>query len=113
MTFDDGTVKIYLVKNISKPGDVPSKGLSDPKTFYFAFQNIGITRTYEAIKANQQIDLLIATYLDRDITTNDIAVLEDGKQYIIRTIQPTKDEYGIDIMKIGLERNGETYEIVE
>ena len=102
MTFDDGLVKIYLVKNISEPGDVPSKGLSDPKT-----------RTYEAIKANQQIDLLIATYLDRDITTNDIAVLEDGKQYIIRTIQPTKDEYGIDIMKIGLERNGETYEIVE
>lgn len=112
MTFDDGIVKIYKVKNTAAPGKMPIKGLEFFRSFYFAFQNIGITRIYEAIKANQQIDSVIATYQDDEVTTNDIAILEDERQYIIRTIQPTQDENGIKIMKLGLERNGENHEIL-
>ena len=113
MTFDDGIVKVYKVINQKAAGEIPKKGLEFLRSFHLAFQNIGITRMYEAIKANQQVDAIIAVYSDREVTTNDIAILEDDKQYIIRTIQPTVDENGIKIMKLALERNGENFEIVD
>lgn len=113
MTFDDGIVRVYKVRNQKTAGEIPIKGLEKFKSFYFAFQTVGITRIYEAIKANQQVDAVIAVYLDREVTTNDIAVFEDGKQYVIRTVQPTVDENGINIMKLGLERNGENFEIID
>ena len=112
MTFDDGIVKIYDVKNSAAPGDLPVKALVNPIPAYFKNMEIGVTRMYEAVKVNQSVDRVIAIYPDY-ISVNRIAEFEDGKRYIIRYIQPTEDEFGIKILKLTLERGGEEYEIYE
>ena len=69
---------------------------------------MGITRYYEAIRANQMIERVIAVYR-APINTNQIVVFEDGTQYLVRMVQHTVDENGIKISRLSLERNGEEY----
>lgn len=110
MTFDDGIVTFYNVENGAAPGDLPVKILKNPTSFYFSEEAIGVTRYYEAIKANQLIERVIAIY-PGDINTNQIAVFEDGDQYVIRMIQKEVDDFGLKFFKLSLERSGEKYEI--
>ena len=112
MTFDSGITKIYSVENTSEPGELPVNGLRFKEAFYYSNQSLGITRFYEAIKANQLIERVIAIYR-ADLNINEIAVFEDGSQYVIKMIQPDTDEFGIDILKLSLEMNGDNYEIIE
>ena len=109
MTFDDGIVRICNVVNMSESGDVPVKGIDIGDPFCFHEETVGITRYYEAIRANQLIERVISIYRAM-ISINKIAVFEDGSQYIIRSVQHTTDEDGIKITKLSLERNGEHYE---
>lgn len=113
MTFDDGIVKIYSVTNGSEPGEVPAKVLASPVLFYFHEESLGITRYFEAIKAGQLIERVISVPWPADININQIAVFEDGSQFKIRMVQQEKDEEGLKIVKLSLERNGEEYEITE
>lgn len=108
MTFDDGIVQIYDVVNINKPGDIPKKGLRWRAELYFSEESVGITRYYEAIRANQMIERVIAVYRV-PVNTNQIVVFEDGTQYLVRMVQHTVDENGIKISRLSLERNGEEY----
>lgn len=112
MTFDDGLVVIYDVANKTEPGAIPQKVLKESKRFFYSIETAGIKRIYEAVRANQQIDLLIAVYRDEQLSTNQIAETENGDQFIIRTIQHMNDENNIKITKLGLERQGEKYEII-
>ena len=90
MTFDDGIVKIYDVINSAEPGELPVDKLQNPIPYHFHEETVGVTRYYEAIKANQLIERVITTYL-APINTN--------------------HENGIKITRLSLERNGENYEI--
>lgn len=108
MTFDDGTVIICDVENRAEPGKIPEKKLKYRETHCFSEQSLGIQRYYEAIKANQLIERVIAIY-QAPVSVNQMAVFEDGSQYLIRMVQPGVDENGIKIAKLSLERNGEQY----
>lgn len=111
MTFDDGIVTIYKVKNKSDPGDMPERLLVSPEIFYFHEESLGITRYYEALKAGQLIERVISVPEPADITINQIAVFEDDAQYQVRMVQRAADEFNLKIIRLSLERNGENYEI--
>lgn len=110
MTFDDGIVKIYDVVNAAAPGDLPVNKLQNPTEFFFSEDALGITRYYEAIKANQLIERVISIYR-YPVNINQVAVFEDGSQYTIQMVQHELDDNGIKITRLSLERNGENYEI--
>ncbi|MFR5876327.1 MAG: hypothetical protein ACLUFN_07545 [Eubacterium sp.] len=109
MTFDDGIIKIYCVKNISKPGDMPVTGLKYKAEEHFKYLELGITRFYQAMQNNQQIDSVIATYHNPFVRINDIVIDENGEQYKIRMLQKAEDD-GLSILKMSLERLSEKYE---
>lgn len=111
MTFDDGIVKIYDVKNEARPGDLPVKGLSLAEPFYFHEESLGITRYYEALKAGQLIERVISIPWPAQVNINQVAVFEDGTQYQVRMVQQDTDGFGLKILRLSLERNGEDYEI--
>lgn len=112
MTFDDGIVNIYNVINAAQAGDMPRKALRNPHGFFYHDETVGVTRYYEAVKAGQTIERVIAIPWPATITTNEIAVLEDNSQYQIRMVQLATDENGLKIYRLSLERNGEDYEII-
>lgn len=109
MTFDDGILSIYKTVNTAEVGMKPKLELELKDRHYFGFDNIGITRYYTALQANQQISSVVNIPDWGDISVLDICVLEDGQQYKIAMRQPTMDEDGLRITKLSLERVDEEY----
>lgn len=111
MTFDDGILKICRTVNVGEAGMKPVIGLEEKESFYFGYDNLGINRYYTALQAQQTIEAVVNIPGWNDISALDICMLEDGRQYKLAMIQPTKDENGLRIMKLSLERLGKTYDI--
>ena len=111
MTFDDGILTIYAVKNIGEPGMMPVTGLVEKEKYYYGFDTLGINRYYTALQAQQQIEFVVNIPGWGEISATDICALDDGSQFRIVMRQPTTDEDGIRITKLSLERMDEKYAV--
>ena len=109
MTFDDGILTIYQIRNRAEPGMKPELGLREKEKFYFGFDTLGIQRYYTALQARQQIEAVVKVPGWYDIKSTDICILENEVQYRIAMIQFTREEDGLKITKLSLERLGEDY----
>lgn len=109
MTFDDGILKLYSIFNNAKNGDMPKETLRYRASYYFHYENIGITRYYTALSHSQLLDTVLSIYQDRSISSLDIIQLEDGILYKIDMIQHHEDEDGIKITTLSLERLNDEY----
>lgn len=109
MTYDDGIVNIYSVVDEAENGLKPKAVLKNKAAYYFAYETVGVTRYYEAQRADSQIDETIRIYQDRTIFADDIAVIDDI-QFRISQIQHKEDEDGIRISLLSLERINEHYD---
>lgn len=109
-SFNDGTVKIYDVTNTAPPGAKPVEGLSLKQTLRYTERTVGLTRYYAALQANVKIQYLLRCQQLRGISTQDIAIPNDGKQYRIIQIQYPED---IDppVMDLTLERLVQDYDL--
>lgn len=116
MTFDDGILTIYSVTNRNYNGEMPEKGLMKKAESFFYEETLGISRFYEALKAEQLIERVVVIHDDTIISINDICTIDtdpdDANQYIVRMVQRALDEEGLKILRISLERNGDDYEII-
>ena len=113
MTFDDGVLKIYKIENVAESGKKPKKGLREVAKEYYNLDTVGITRYYQALQAQSQISNVVNIWQDRAISPEMICILEDGLQYRISFVQHLKEEEGLQITKLTLERIGENYELIE
>ena len=112
MTFDDGIVGIYELRDVSEKGKKPIKKLVLAEKFFFSYDVLGINRYYTALQANQSIEAVINVPGWNDINSaRHVAVLENGNQYRITMTQPQHDEAGLRITKLSLERIMENYAI--
>lgn len=114
MTFDDGIVGIYEISDIQQEaGKKPVKGLRHTESFYFGYETLGLNRYYTALEANQQIESVIHIPDWHELNPAlHIAILENGKQYILRMVQPTLDENGLRVTRLSLERIHENYAVM-
>lgn len=114
-TFDDGILNVYTMENVAAAGKKPLYNLVLNCSYYYRFENIGVVRYYESLKANAKVDVLVSIPdWGGDIGTNDICILDSsdgGKQYKIDFIQPTYTDDGLKIRKLSLIRLGENYVI--
>lgn len=113
MTFDDGILKIYDIRNISEFGMKPVVGLRYRSSHCFGYETVSITRYYTAMQSNNQISDVVHIWQDREITAKNICVMEDGSQYRCQFVQHMENEDGLRITKITLERLNEEYVIGE
>lgn len=111
MTFDDGILTIYSVENMAEPGKKPVYGLVEKSKHYFGYQTLGVTRYYEAKKADSIIEAVVRIPDWNNILATDICILENDVQYRLSMVQPTTDENNLRITILSLERNGEQYAI--
>lgn len=102
MTFDDGILTVYRPENTAGPGDKPQPGLTFRGRYYYSISSLGVTRYYAAMQAGQDVAAVVAVPGWDDIITNDIVVLDDGRQYWAEMVQPETDAFGLRITRITL-----------
>ena len=102
MTFDDGILTVYRPQNTAGPGDKPQPGLTFRGRYYYSISSLGITRYYTAMQAGQDVAAVVAVPGWDDIITNDIVILDNGRQYWAEMVQPETDAFGLRITRITL-----------
>lgn len=110
-TLNDGIVKIYSVGNIATPGNMPKEGITlKVAPLRYEERVVGMGRFWTAQQMHAQIDKIIRTPRIDDISSQDVAILIDGKQYEIKQVQYVPD-IKPPSMDLSLERIDAKYDI--
>lgn len=107
--YGDGVVKIYTVTDIAPPGYQPKLEPKLKETLYFAEQALGITRIYQSRQAMAEIEKVIRVQR-RPVSPKDVAVLHDGSQYRIETVQAVQEVWP-ESLDLALRRLSRTEEL--
>lgn len=107
-TFNDGIVYVYKTTDISLPGYKPCLKPLFYRAYNFAYRTIGVKRNYEAMQLSVRLDELISIHLDRNISPQDVIVIE-GVQYDIKQIQH-RQETKPPTSLLSLQRREEFYD---
>lgn len=110
-SFNDGVVKVYSVTNTASDGDMPTEGISLKQTVRYHERTVGLTRYFAALQANIRVQYVLRCQRMRDISAQDVAVPNDGKQYRIVQIQYPEDTEP-PVMDLTLEEVTADYAIV-
>lgn len=109
-TFNDGSVKIYEVINTAPPGKKPIKEVIYKNTLRYHERTVGLNRYYKALQLNAKIKYVLRCPCLRSVSTQDVAIPNDGKQYHIKQIQYPED-IKPRVMDLTLERVTADYDI--
>ena len=90
---NDGTVQICDVVNVAEPGYKPVEKLQPKIALRYENQRVGIQRFYSGMQNQIQVDKVLRVQKALVITTQDVAVTEDGAEYRIRQVQDVMDVY--------------------
>ena len=105
--FNSGIVTILSVSDGASPGRLPVETLTDKYSLRYEEMRLGINRLY--LSRQNQIEIARVIRVQRlDITTQDVAITEDGKKYRIDTVQAVDDVYpaSLDLSLVKFEQNG-------
>lgn len=84
--YNDGMVKIYTNADSATAGYQPKEQLTLKYTLAFEERALGINRLYLSRQNNAEIKRVIRVQRV-NISTQDVAITHDGKQYRIDTVQ--------------------------
>ena len=110
-TYNDGSVQIYKLTNTARPGGMPVDGLVLKRTLRYKERTVGITRYYKALQDNALIKYVLRCPRHRDVSSQDVAIPNDGRQYRIKQVQYPEDVEPPS-MDLTLEEVTAAYDIV-
>lgn len=90
--YNDGVVTIYSVTNAAAPGRQPKEDLAEKYVLRFQERALGINRLYLSRQNHAQIDRVIRVQRVA-VSSQDVAITHDGKQYRVDTVQAVMDTY--------------------
>lgn len=85
--YNDGLVTVYAVTNLAQPGYQPEPGLTKKAVLRYEEQRLGIQRFYSGKQNQAEIERVIRTPRLNCVSSQDVAVTEDGRQYRIDMVQ--------------------------
>ena len=91
--FDDGMVTVYTVTDAAAPGMRPVEKLTKKAKLRYQEQRLGLQRYYAGRQNQVQIERVIRVPRAPGISSQDVAITEDGRQYRIDLVQATLDVY--------------------
>lgn len=114
-TFNDGLVKICVIEDIATPGYAPKPTITEVKaTLRYAEKRVGINRYYSAMQNQIEIAKVIRVLRLDNITTQDIAVLQNGEKFRIDQVQVVEDVYPqcLDLSLVRYQQTGGEFDVV-
>ena len=89
--YNDGVVRIYTVTDTASPGYAPEKTLTEKIVLPYEERRLGISRYFYGQQNQMQIDRVLRVQRAGKVTSQDIAVTEDGQQYRVDLVQSVPD----------------------
>lgn len=108
--FEDGLASIYGVTDGAAPGYKPKPTLAKKVTLRYEERRLGIQRYYEGQQNQVQIERVIRVPRFSAVSSQDVAVTEDGKQYRVDLVQIVTDVFPSS-MDLTLSRINQKYEV--
>lgn len=108
-SFNDGIVTVYAVEDTAKPGFRPAEGLQKKVALRYDEQRLGLNRLYLSRQNQVEIEKVLRVPRCDKISTQDVAITQNGKQYRIDSIQSADGVYppSVDVSLTRVEQEFE------
>lgn len=109
-TYNDGVVTIYSVTDGAQPGYQPMPVLDEKIVLRYEERRMGLQRYYQAMQDQVKIERVLRTPRAGGVTSQDVAITEDGRQYRVYMVQAVTDVYppSVDITLSTIDQGGST-----
>lgn len=106
-TYNDGLVAVYTVTDAARPGYQPVERLTKKAVLRYEERQLGLQRAYLAKQNQADVERVLRTPRLRGVSTQDVAVTEDGRQYRIDLVQSVADVWppSMDLTLARLEQD--------
>lgn len=91
--YPDGVVTVCRVEDVAKPGFQPVKRLVPKERLLYQERSLGLSRYYAGRQNQVEIQRVIRTPYRPEVSSQDVAVTQDGQQYRIDLVQRVQDVY--------------------
>lgn len=109
-SYSSGIVTVYRVTDGAKPGFAPVPVLERKAALRYEELRVGLTRYYQARQNQVQVEKVIRVPKGADVSPQDVAVTEDGRQYRIDQVQLAQDVWPASL-DLTLAKPVQVYEI--
>lgn len=109
-SYPDGIVTIYAVTDSAQPGYQPQDTLQKKGTLRYEERRMGIQRYFSAAQNQVQISRVVRVPRRKEVSSQDVAVTEDGAQYRIELVQAVQDVFPPS-MDLTLAKIEQVYEV--
>lgn len=92
-SFNDGVLTVYKQTDTAKPGHQPKPTLTPKITLRYEERRLGIQRYYSAAQNQVRVERVVRTAKTVKVSSQDIAMTEDGQTYRIDLVQTVPDVY--------------------
>lgn len=90
-TYNSGCLTVYAVTDGAAPGYAPRPVLTERVRLRYEERALGLTRYYAAMQANIRVERVVRVPRRPEVSPQDVAVTEDGRQYRIDLVQAVQD----------------------
>lgn len=110
--YNSGVLTVCALTDIAQPGYKPIPKLDPKAVLRYEERRLGITRLYQARQNQVEIERVVRIQRGLDISPQDVAITEDGKQYRIDTVQAAMDVWPPSL-DLSLVRITQVYEVAQ
>lgn len=105
-SFNDGIVRIYSVSDAAAPGWQPKPMPKLKVTLRYQERTMGIQRYYAGMQNQVALRRVIRVPRAGDVTSQDIAVTEGGRQYRVDLVQAVQEAWpaSVDLTLAAVEQ---------
>lgn len=109
--YNSGALTVCALTDTAKPGLRPTPRLTPKVALRYEERRLGITRLYQSRQTQMEIERVVRVQRRPDISPQDVAITEDGRQYRIDTVQAVMDIWPPS-MDLSLVRIAQVYEVM-
>ena len=108
--YNDGVVTVYAVTDAGPPGGLPVEKPVKKVVLRYEERRLGLQRYYEGKQNQVEVERVLRTPRRKGVSSQDLAVTEDGQQYRIDLVQSATDVYPPS-MDLTLTRVTQKYDV--
>ncbi len=109
--FDSGLLYICDLQQRAVNGGMPNKTLVEKGQAFYGNRTVSVTRMYQAMGADRQIDRLVRVPFDTEVSADDYIVFEDDTQYRVDAVNDVIVRRDLRAIEVTLIKLGDNFNV--